>query len=213
MKKERGWGREDEAHKGWFALSCRSSSQSRKQKECECVCAPCGTKAVYFSSAKSTAVICWCHKPVYKHHQTLLPSSAFNNRFFVLISSSEFSFRLPCSKRVHLVLMTLEQLAADKLLACLEECNTRAHTHAHTSTRTPRPDLPPPLCALTSLKSFLLQLPSQASLLGLRGLLPRPTLGPGAGGEGGAEGCAQPWPPDGSAVLHCRPRRRVLRLL
>ena len=58
----------------------------------------------------SVSVVCLCTSNT-KHY---LPSSAFNDRFFVLISSFEFSFWLPCLKCIHLLFMTLKQLAADK---------------------------------------------------------------------------------------------------
>lgn len=60
-----------------------------------------------------------------------LPSSAFDNRLLMLISSSEFSFWLPSSKCIHLVLMTLKT-AGCRQVAGLQVWWSVTHTRIHT---------------------------------------------------------------------------------
>lgn len=121
-----------------------------------------------------------------KHY---LSSSAFNKKFFVLVSSFEFSFWLPCSNCIHPVLMTLIQPVADKPQACASGGVYQRHTHMHT----PHPDpFPLLLCNLMHLKCFLLQLPSQARLPGPRGSAPQICPLPGWRRGQGRGGCIQP---------------------
>lgn len=145
----------------------------------------------------SVSVVCLCTS----NNKHYLPFSAFYNRVFLLISSSEFSFWLPCSKCTHLVLMTLKQLAADKSQARMS--GGVLHTHTRTHTHPPRPDLSPLLlCNLLRLKCFLLQHPFQARPQAPEGCSPDlPSVRMKAGGGGRF---AQPCPRGGREISQRR---------